>query len=96
VYVKQHKKDKKAKFTALFHHVTIDRLRQAFLHLKKKAAPGIDGVTWDQYGEDLEAKLQDLHARLHQGAYRAKASRRVYIREGGRAATCARYSLAGG
>lgn len=73
------RKDKKAKFTALLHHVTLDRLREAYLRLKRRAAPGVDGVTWEQYGEDLEANLQALHARLHQGAYRAKPSRRVYI-----------------
>ena len=73
------KRDKNAKFTTLFHHVTVDRLREAFLGLKRNAAPGIDGVTWEQYDADLEANLQDLHVRLHQGAYRAKASRRAYI-----------------
>jgi RNA-directed DNA polymerase len=72
-------KDRKAKFTALFHHVTIDRLRDAYLRLHKKAAPGIDDVTWEQYGANLEGNLRDLHARLHRGAYRAKPSRRVYI-----------------
>jgi RNA-directed DNA polymerase len=73
------KRDRNAKFTALFHHLTIDALRDAFLALRRKAAAGIDGVTWTQYGEGLEANLRDLHARLHRGAYRAKPSRRVYI-----------------
>lgn len=73
------RKDKSARFTALLHHVTIDRLRDAFLALKRKAAPGVDGVTWEQYAEDLEGHLRDLHARLHRGAYRAKPSRRVFI-----------------
>lgn len=73
------RRDKKAKFTALLHHVTLDRLREAYLRLKRRAAPGVDGVTWEQYGEDLEGNLQALHARLHKGAYRAKPSRRVYI-----------------
>jgi group II intron reverse transcriptase/maturase len=67
------------RFTALLHHVTIDRLRKAYLELKRKAAAGVDGVTWDDYGQDLEARLADLHARLHRGAYRAKPSRRVFI-----------------
>ena len=73
------RRDRKAKFTALLHHVTIDRLRDAYLALSRKAAAGVDGVTWPQYGVGLEDNLRDLHARLHQGAYRAKPSRRVYI-----------------
>lgn len=71
--------EKAVKFTALLHHVTVDRLRSAFLDLKKKAAAGVDGVTWKQYAAELEDNLQDLHHRVHQGAYRAKPSRRVYI-----------------
>jgi group II intron reverse transcriptase/maturase len=73
------RKDKTAKFTALFHHVTLDRLRDAFLGMNRKAAPGADGVTWEQYGVNLEGNLQDLHQRLQRGAYRAQPSRRVYI-----------------
>jgi RNA-directed DNA polymerase len=72
-------KDKDARFTALLHHVDVDRLRAAYWALEPKAAPGVDGVTWWDYGQDLEAKLQDLHARVHRGAYRARPSRRVYI-----------------
>mgnify|MGYP000219826737 FL=1 len=73
------KKDRKAKFTALFHHVTLDRLRAAYVMLSRNAAAGVDGVTWAQYSEQVEDKLQDLHARLHRGAYRAQPSRRVLI-----------------
>lgn len=73
------RKDRTAKFTALLHHVTVDRLREAYASLARRAAPGVDGVTWAAYGEDLEARLADLHQRLHRGAYRAKPSRRVYI-----------------
>ena len=73
------RRDKNAKFTALFHHITIDKLREAYWALSRKAAPGIDGITWKQYGEGLEARLADLYARLQRGAYRATASRRVYI-----------------
>jgi group II intron reverse transcriptase/maturase len=73
------RRDRKAKFTALLHHVTIDRLRAAYLALSRKAAAGVDGVTWQQYGDGLEDRLRDLHARLHRGAYRAKPSRRVFI-----------------
>jgi group II intron reverse transcriptase/maturase len=73
------KRDRKAQFTALLHHVTLDRLRSAYRALRPKAAAGVDGVTWVQYGQDLEGNLQDLHARVHRGAYRAKPTRRVFI-----------------
>lgn len=72
-------RDKGARFTSIFHHISIDRLREAFNSLEKKAAAGVDGVTWDQYENNLEVKLLNLHSRLHRGAYRAKPSRRVYI-----------------
>ena len=71
--------DKEARFTALLHHVDVDRLRAAYFALRPKAAPGVDGVTWADYGLDLEVNLRDLHARVHRGAYRARPSRRVYI-----------------
>jgi RNA-directed DNA polymerase len=71
--------DKEARFTALLHHVDVDRLRAAYRALEPKAAPGVDGVTWADYGLDLEDNLKDLHARVHRGAYRARPSRRVYI-----------------
>ncbi len=73
------RKDKDVRFTALLHHVTVDRLRAAYRAISSKAAPGVDGVTWADYGQDLEDNLEDLHARLHRGAYRAKPSRRVFI-----------------
>ncbi len=73
------RKDKKRKFTALLHHVTTDLLRDSYYSLKRKAAPGVDGVTWEQYGEGLEGRLKDLHDRIHRGAYRAQPSRRTYI-----------------
>ena len=72
-------KDKEARFTALLHHVDVDRLRAAYLALKPRAAPGVDGVTWQSYGQDLEGNLRDLHARLHSGGYRARPSRRAYV-----------------
>ena len=71
--------DKDARFTALLHHVDVERLRAAYWALEPKAAPGVDGVTWADYGQDLEENLRDLHARVHRGAYRARPSRRVYI-----------------
>jgi len=70
---------KKEKFTALLHHISIDHLEEAFFELKKDAAPGVDELTWREYEAELEHKLEDLHARLHRGAYRALPSRRVYI-----------------
>jgi RNA-directed DNA polymerase len=69
----------KLRFTALLHHVTPDLLRMAYFSLKRNAAPGVDGVTWDAYGEDLENKLNDLHGRIHRGGYRALPSRRRMI-----------------
>jgi hypothetical protein len=72
-------KDKDARFTALLHHVDVDRLRAAYFALRPKAAPGVDGVTWHDYGQDLEDNLRDLHQRVHRGSYRAKPVRRAYI-----------------
>ena len=73
------RKDKAARFTALLHHVDVDRLRTAYGELNPRAATGVDGVTWAEYGRDLEANLQELHPRVHRGAYRAKPSRRVFV-----------------
>jgi len=70
--------DKEARFTA-FHHVDLDRLRAAYRAISPRAAAGMDGVTWADYGRDLEGNLQDLHGRLHAGRYRARPSRRAYI-----------------
>jgi RNA-directed DNA polymerase len=74
------KRDRKQRFTALLHHVyDVDRLRAAYLALKRDAAAGVDGETWRHYGEALEANLQDLAARVKRGAFRAHPVRRVYI-----------------
>jgi group II intron reverse transcriptase/maturase len=73
------KKDKGMKFTALLHHVNGERLRSSYQSLKKEAAVGVDGTTWEEYGEDLEAKLSDLQGRIHRGAYQARPTRRVWI-----------------
>ena len=70
---------KKEQFTALLHHVNVDALRTSFYVLKRKAAPGADGVTWQDYEADLELRLEDLHGRVHRGAYRPQPSRRTYI-----------------
>jgi group II intron reverse transcriptase/maturase len=71
--------NKKERFTALLHHIDIEALEEAFFALKKKAAPGVDGLTWKTYEADLGRRLADLHSRVHRGAYRAQPSRRVYI-----------------
>ena len=73
------RRDGKLRFTALLHHVTVDLLRDSYHSLKKQAAPGVDGTTWEEYGQDLETRLRDLHGRIHRGAYRAKPSRRVWV-----------------
>jgi len=70
---------KKERFTALFHHINIDLLEEAFFELKTNAAPGVDRLTWKDYEADLECNLEDLHHRVQRGAYRALPSRRVYI-----------------
>src|SRR5580700_2244043 len=72
-------KRKKEKFTALLHHISVEHLETAFFELQENAAAGVDGLTWRAYEADLERKLEDLHLRLHRGAYRPLPSRRVYI-----------------
>ena len=76
------KEHQEMKFTALLHHLTVDLLRESFYALKRKAAPGVDGLTWQEYETGLEGRLVDLHGRVHRGAYRAKPSRRAYIPKG--------------
>ena len=81
--VRQTARDRKQeRFTALLHHVNVDLLRAAFSWLKRDAAPGVDGLTWPEYEQNLEARLVDLHARIHRGAYRALPSRRKFIPKG--------------
>jgi len=70
---------KKGQFTALLHHIDADTLRTAFYALKRKAAPGVDGMTWHDYEADLEPRIEDLQRRVHRGAYRPQPSRRTYI-----------------
>src|SRR5450631_3716790 len=73
------KQRKKEKFTTLFHHISVGLLRLAFFEIKKDAAPGVDGLTWQDYEADLDRNIEDLHDRVHRGAYRAQPSRRLYI-----------------
>lgn len=73
------RRDRRARFTALLHHVTVERLQEGFFALKHEAAPGVDGITWEQYDIGLEDRLRDLHRRIHEGTYRAQPSRRVFI-----------------
>jgi RNA-directed DNA polymerase len=68
------RKDNDVRFTALLHHVTVERLEAAYRAIRPGAAPGVDGVTWKDYGLDLEANIRDLHARVRRGAYRARAA----------------------
>ena len=70
---------KKERFTALLHHVSVDTLQTAFYALKRKAAPGVDGMTWQEYEAGLELRLEALHDRIHRGAYRPQPARRTYI-----------------
>ena len=72
---------KQERFTALLHHLSVDLLRDSFYGLKRKAAPGVDGVTWKEYETGLEDRLVDLHGRVHRGTYRAQPSRRVYMQK---------------
>jgi retron-type reverse transcriptase len=73
------RRDKKARFTALLHHVDTDALTRSFYALKSQAAPGSDGVTWQQYEEGLDDRLTDLLRRVHAGTYRATPVKRAYI-----------------
>ena len=76
------RRNKQERFTALLHHVTPELLRESFYALKRKAAPGVDGMTWQEYAIGLEDRLKDLHSRVHRGAYRAQASKRRWIPKG--------------
>jgi group II intron reverse transcriptase/maturase len=73
------RKDKKLRFTSLLHHITPELLRASFFELKRQAAPGVDGETWRDYAVDFARRIDDLHGRIHRGAYRAKPSKRSYI-----------------
>jgi len=73
------RQSKSVRFTALLHHITIDLLKRSYHSLERDSAPGIDGVTWQTYGETLEEKLEDLHDKVHRGSYRARPARRTYI-----------------
>src|ERR1700751_5960009 len=73
------RRSKTVRFTALLHHITTDLLKRSYLALTRDAAPGVDGVTWQAYGENLDEKLKDLHERVHRGSYRARPARRTYI-----------------
>src|SRR6266540_2845872 len=73
------RKDEEARFTALLHHVDVARLWNAYWAINPKAATGVDGQTWERYGQDLQANLRDLHQRVHSGRYQARPTRRAYI-----------------
>ena len=73
------KREKQLRFTALLHHVSVTLLTNSFYALKRGAAPGVDGLTWQEYETDLDKRLEELHSRLHRGTYRALPSKRAYI-----------------
>jgi retron-type reverse transcriptase len=73
------RRDRRARFTALLHHVSLDALNEAFRSLKRQAAPGVDGLTWYEYESNLEERIVDLHRRVHAGTYRAQPSKRAFI-----------------
>lgn len=73
------RKDKRMRFTALLHHVSVKLLGDSYYALKRDAAPGVDGITWREYETSLDEKLADLHSRIHGGTYRARPFRRAYI-----------------
>lgn len=73
------RRDSQIRFTSLFHHITVDLLKDSYWQLNPKAAPGVDEVTWTEYGKGLDRRISDLHDRVHSGRYRAKPSKRTYI-----------------
>ena len=73
------RRDRRARFTSLLHHVSVPLLRASFFSLQRDAAPGVDGRTWREYEVDMESQLRDLHERVHRGTYRAQPSKRTYI-----------------
>ena len=73
------RRDSRIQFTSLLHHITVDLLRESYRRLNPKAAPGVDDVTWAEYGNGMEGRIADLHKRVHNGRYRAKPSKRTYV-----------------
>src|SRR5262249_49088239 len=73
------RRGKEVQFTSLMHHVSVDQLRESFQALNRKAAPGVDGVTWKDYEAHLEERIRSLHERVQRGTYHALPSRRAYI-----------------
>jgi len=72
-------RDREIQFTALLHHITVERLAESFRGLRRDAAPGVDDVRWKEYRQGLEGRLADLHRRIHRGSYRAQPSKRSRI-----------------
>jgi len=90
------KEGKEKKFTALLHHMTVGLLREGFYALKRKAAPGVDGVTWEEYESGLEDRLVDLHSRVHRGRVSCAAIKESVYSEARWTATAIRGCGAGG
>lgn len=73
------RRDKNLRFTNLLHHIDTDLLHTAYISLNKKAATGIDGITWQEYGKELKTNLAKLHDQIHSGSYKVTASKRIWI-----------------
>jgi group II intron reverse transcriptase/maturase len=76
------KREPKERFTNLFQYIKVPLLKNAYEGLRKRAAVGVDGMTWEEYGERLDERLLDLQDRIHRGAYHPQPVRRVHIPKG--------------
>jgi len=78
---------KQERFTTLLHHLNVDLLRDSYFALQRKAAPGVDGMRWREYGDGLEDRITDLHGRIHRGALATSRAGNLYL--SGDKVTCA-------
>jgi retron-type reverse transcriptase len=80
--VERARREPEGRFHSLAHLIDVPALRRAYDRMRKDAAVGVDGMTKEQYGQDLEERLRDLHARLKSKRYRHQPIRRVHIPKG--------------
>jgi len=73
------KENRTLRFNNLLHHITPVLLKNAYDNLNKKAARGVDGETWQSYGQGLTGKLQSLHVKIHTGRYKPQPSKRIWL-----------------